>query len=145
MTPQQIQLVRSSFAQVAPIAPQAAALFYRHLFAADEAVARLFKGDMAVQGDKLMRMLGTAVALLDQPQQLMPVLHRLGERHAGYGVLPRHYDTVGAALLRTLAEGLGEAFTEEVCDAWCELYGLVSRTMLAAAVLAERDEAVVVG
>ena len=35
MTPQQIAAVRTSFAQVGPIADQAAALFYDHLFAAD--------------------------------------------------------------------------------------------------------------
>ena len=140
MTPQQIHLVRSSFALVAPIAPQAADMFYGHLFAADPAVAQLFKGcNMAEQGQRLMQMIGSAVALLDQPAKLMPVLCRLGARHAGYGVQPQHYDTVGAALLRTLAQGLGEAFDEDTCDAWCEMYGIVSRTMMAAAAVAERD------
>jgi hemoglobin-like flavoprotein len=137
MTPRQIQLVRRSFALVAPIAPQAAALFYRHLFTADPAIAPMFKGNMGDQGQRLMQMIGSAVALLDQPGQLMPVLRRLGARHAGYGVQPAHYDTVGAALLRTLAEGLGEAFDEETCEAWIEMYEIVSRTMQAAAAAQE--------
>lgn len=140
MTPQQIQLVRNSFALVAPIATQAAGMFYGHLFRADPAIARMFKGnDMTDQGQRLMQMIGSAVTLLDQPEKLMPVLSRLGARHAGYGVQPQHYDSVGAALLRTLAEGLGEAFDEDTCDAWCEMYGIVSRTMLAAAAVAERE------
>lgn len=139
MTPQQIQLVRSSFALVAPVAPQAAEMFYRHLFTADPAIGHMFKGNMAEQGQRLMQMIGSAVALLDQPAKLMPVLCRLGARHAGYGVQPQHYDTVGAALLRTLAQSLGEAFDEDTCDAWCEMLGIVSRTMLAAAAVAERD------
>jgi hemoglobin-like flavoprotein len=85
---------------VAPIAPQAAEIFYRHLFAADPTIATLFKGShMAQQGERLMQMIGSAVSLLDQPAKLMPVLNRLGERHVGYGVQPQHYDTVGAALL----------------------------------------------
>jgi hemoglobin-like flavoprotein len=137
MTPQQIHLVRHSFALVAPIAPQAAALFYRHLFTADPAIAPLFKGNMADQGQRLMQMIGSAVALLDQPGQLLPVLRRLGARHAGYGVQPDHYDTVGAALLRTLAEGLGDAFDAPTCEAWIEMYEIVSRTMQAAAAAAE--------
>jgi hemoglobin-like flavoprotein len=140
MTPRQIHLVRTSFATLVPIAPQAAALFYRHLFQADPAIAPMFKGDMAQQGQRLMQMIGSAVALLDQPALLMPVLGRLGARHVGYGVQPHHYDTVGAALLRTLSEGLGETFDEETCDAWCEVYGIVSSTMQAAAVVHERGE-----
>ena len=139
MTPRQIQLVRTSFATLAPMAPQAAALFYANLFKADPTLAPLFKGDMAQQGQRLMQMIGSAVALLDQPAALMPVLNRLGARHVGYGVQPAHYETVGTALLRTLAEGLGDAFDEETCDAWCEVYGIVSSTMMAAAAVGERE------
>ena len=51
------------------------------------------------------------MALLDRPAALEPVLLQLGVRHAGYGVQPAHYDTVGAALLDTLQTGLGAAFT----------------------------------
>jgi hemoglobin-like flavoprotein len=133
MTPHQIDLVRRSFALVAPVAPQAAAAFYDNLFKADPRIAALFKGNMGEQGARLMQMIGGAVSLLDQHEKLMPVLERLGERHAGYGVQAGHYDTVGAALLRTLADALGEAFDEDTCEAWCDMYGIVSRTMQAAA------------
>ena len=62
MTPEQQTLVRGSFAKVAPIAAQAAAMFYDRLFALDPRVgAPLFKGDMTEQGQKLMAMIGTAV------------------------------------------------------------------------------------
>ncbi|MBX3635598.1 MAG: hemin receptor [Rubrivivax sp.] len=133
MTPMQIQLVRESFARVAPIAPQAAAIFYRHLFTADPTLAPLFKGDMAHQGERLMKMIGAAVGLLDRPQQLLPVLRQLGARHAGYRVQPAHYDTVGSALLQTLADGLGEAFDAATREAWIAMYAIVARTMLAGA------------
>lgn len=133
MTADQIQLVRASFARVAPIAPQAAALFYRHLFAADPTLAPLFKGDLAHQGERLMQMIGAAVGLLDRPQQLLPVLRQLGARHAGYGVRPAHYDTVGTALLQTLGDGLGEDFDAATREAWIAMYAVVARTMQAGA------------
>jgi len=129
MTPQQITDVRSSFALVAPIADQAAALFYDHLFAADPSLRALFKTDLGHQGERLMQMIGAAVGLLDKPDRLLPVLHALGARHTGYGVRAAHYDTVGAALLRTLRDGLGEAFTPDVAEAWATMYGLVAREM----------------
>ena len=133
MNRQQIDLVRQSFALVEPIAVPAAAMFYANLFAADPALRTLFRGDMAHQGERLMSMIGSAVGLLDRPDTLLPVLAGLGARHAGYGVVDAHYASVGGALLLTLEQGLGDAFTPEVRAAWAEMYGLVSRSMLAAA------------
>jgi hemoglobin-like flavoprotein len=133
MTPHQITLVRASFGRVQPIATQAAALFYANLFDADPSLRPLFRGDMAQQGERLMSMIGAAVGLLERQSALMPVLRSLGARHAGYGVRVEHYATVGAALLKTLQQGLGEAFTADVHDAWATMYGIVSRTMMEAA------------
>jgi hypothetical protein len=56
MTPEQIILVKSSWAKVVPIAPTAAKLFYGKLFDLDPALRPLFKSDMEEQGKKLMRM-----------------------------------------------------------------------------------------
>ena len=133
MTPTQVAHIRHSFALVEPIAPQAAALFYSHLFAADPTLRSMFRGDMQTQGQRLMQMIAAAVSLLDHPEQLMPVLQQMGQRHAGYGVRDEHYGTVGAALLRTLGDGLGEQFRPEVREAWVAMYGVVSQTMMAAA------------
>jgi len=137
MNRQQIDLVRQSFALVQPIATQAATLFYGHLFDADSTLRHLFRGDMAQQGERLMTMIGAAVNLLDRPDALIPVLQKLGARHSGYGVVDGHYATVGGALLLTLEQGLGDAFTPETRAAWTEMYGLVSRTMIEAARVSE--------
>ena len=133
MNDHSIQLVRESFDLVEPIAPQAAALFYANLFAADPSVKPLFRGDMIVQGERLMKMIGVAVSKLGEPEVLMPALQALGQRHAGYGVRDAHYDSVGTALLTTLRQGLGVAYTEEVQAAWIEVYGVIASTMKAAA------------
>jgi hemoglobin-like flavoprotein len=53
----------------------------------------------------------------------------LGRRHATYGVQPRHYETLGAALLWTLEQGLGAAFTQPVKAAWTEVYTVLSSVM----------------
>jgi methyl-accepting chemotaxis protein/hemoglobin-like flavoprotein/PAS domain-containing protein len=131
--PHQTSLVQQTFAQVAPIADQAAALFYRRLFELDPSLSRLFKGDMVQQGYKLMQMIGAAVRGLDDMDKLVPVLKQIGSRHAGYGVQDAHYETVGTALLWTLQQGLGPAFTPEVRTAWTDVYGVLAQTMKAAA------------
>ena len=133
MKPNQVDLVQKSFAQVAPIAEQAAALFYDRLFVLDPAVRQLFRGNMQQQGAKLMQMIGAAVRGLDDLPRLVPVLRGLGERHGGYGVTPRDYDTVGRALIWTLGQGLQSAFTPAVREAWEVFYGLAACTMLGVA------------
>jgi hemoglobin-like flavoprotein len=133
MTPAQIGHVRRSFSLVEPIAQQAAALFYDNLFTADPNLRRLFQGNMAQQGARLMNMIATAVDLLEEPDALVPALRKLGARHVNYGVRDEHYARVGAALLKTLKQGLGDAYTDDVHAAWVALYGVVSTTMMDAA------------
>ena len=137
MKPQDITLVQRSWAQVEPIAPQAAALFYGHLFEQDPSLKALFKGNMEEQGRKLMQMIGVAVGKLGDLPTLVPVLQSLGARHAGYGVQDSHYATVGTALLKTLEQGLGEAFDAPTREAWTTVYGVMAQTMTAAAAAAE--------
>jgi hemoglobin-like flavoprotein len=133
MNPVQIGHVRRSFALIEPIAPQAAALFYDNLFTADPSLRKLFQGNMAQQGQRLMTMIATAVDLLEEADKLVPALRKLGARHVNYGVRDEHYATVGGALLKTLEQGLGEAYTDEVHAAWIALYRVVSETMMDAA------------
>ncbi|MFZ3184064.1 MAG: globin family protein [Pseudomonas sp.] len=128
-----ITLVQDSWQQVAAIAPQAAELFYQNLFDADPSLKPLFKGEMPEQGKKLMQMIGAAVGKLNDLPALVPILQGLGKRHAGYGVEDSHYQTVGAALLKTLDQGLGADFTEEVKNAWTAVYTVMADVMVAAA------------
>jgi len=133
MTPEQIQMVKTSFAAVAPIAEQAGMMFYDRLFTVDPSLRPLFKGDIEEQSRTLMRMIAVAVNGLDQLDTIVPAVQALGVRHAGYGVTNTHYDTVAGALLWTLGQGLGAAFTPEVEVAWVEAYTLLATTMRAAA------------
>jgi hemoglobin-like flavoprotein len=131
MTPDQIRLVQSSYARLKPGAAGVAASFYDRLFVLDPGLRRLFRDDLANQGERLMHMIGAAVGLLNRPETLFPVLHALGARHVGYGVEAQHYDTVGRALIDTLEAGLGAAFTTELRAAWLRLFEIVRAEMLA--------------
>jgi hemoglobin-like flavoprotein len=138
LTKTQITLVQDTFALIAPIAEDAAALFYSRLFELDPSLRSLFKSDMLEQRRKLVKMLTAAVKGLDHLDRLIPVVEDLGRRHAGYGVADAHYDTVGSALLWTLEKGLGRAFTPQSREAWTLVYGLLASTMKNAAASQER-------
>jgi len=129
MTPEQIALVQGSFKSVAPIASKAADLFYDRLFEIAPGVRSLFPTDLSGQKIKLISMLATAVNTLHHLDGVLPAIRDLGSRHRGYGVTAEHYAPVGAALLWTLEQGLGPAFTSEVKLAWAEAYSNVASAM----------------
>jgi len=129
MTPQQVALIQESWRKVLPISDTAAELFYSRLFALDPSIKPMFKGDLKLQGRKLMTMLNTVVHGLSAFERLEPAVKQLGQRHDGYGVQPSHYRTVAEALLWTLKQGLGDAFTEETEFAWVAAYGRIAALM----------------
>ena len=133
VAPETIRLVRSTFAQVLPVADLAASQFYDRLFTLDPSLRRLFAADLEPQKHALMATLGLVIGYLDRPEELVPIVDQLGRRHAGYGVESAHYATVGSALLWTLEQGLGPAFTPAVRAAWTEVYDLLATSMQAAA------------
>ena len=133
MTPHQIKLVQTSFAHVAPISTIAADLFYGRLFEIAPQLRRMFPDELGEQKKKLMAMLGIVVNGLGRLDTLMPAVRALGKRHAAYGVYDEHFAPVGAALLWTLEQGLGDGFTREVKQAWETAYGVLSQAMMDAA------------
>jgi len=133
MTPEQVSQVQESFAKVVPIADAAAALFYDRLFQIAPDTRALFHGDMHAQGQKLMTALALVVNGLRNIETVVPIAQDLAKRHVAYGVEPAHYELVGAALLWTLEQGLGDAFTPETRASWTAAYTTLSGVMIGAA------------
>jgi hemoglobin-like flavoprotein len=130
MTPAQKDLVQSTWTLVVPIADTATAMFYDRLFEIDPGSKELFqKTNLAEQRLKLLQVLSVAIAGLDDLHRLIPIVEELGRRHAKYGVRDEHYDSVGAALLWTLQQGLGAAWNSETAAAWTEVYAVLSSVM----------------
>jgi nitric oxide dioxygenase len=143
MRPDHVSIVRSTWALATPNAESIGLGFYARLFELDPALRMLFPLDVRGQTAKLMQMLGVAIASLDRLETLAPALELLGRRHVGYGVQDTHYETVGRALLDTLAATFGGAFTEDVRLAWTETYTALAGVMRRAAseAIAERRDA----
>ncbi|MEO1321383.1 MAG: globin family protein [Pseudomonadota bacterium] len=129
----QIALVEQSFAKILPIKEAAAELFYGRLFEIAPDVKPMFKGDIKAQGLKLMGALTFVVNGLRKLDAVVPTAQELAIGHVGYGVKAEHYAPVGEALIWTLEQGLGEAFTEDVEAAWLSAYTLLSGVMVDAA------------
>ena len=133
MTPEQVKLVQQSFGKVAPIADEAAEVFYDRLFDIAPQLRSLFHGDMAEQRHRLVATLAVVVNGLGDLPSVLPAASALAKRHVAYGVRPEHYAVVGEALLWTLARGLGEQWTPETAAAWTAAYGTLSGYMISEA------------
>lgn len=132
MTPDAIALVRASHRHLAGAARETGRRFYERLFALAPAARALFPDDVDAQADKLMAMIGAIVEGLDDPDALAGTFAAMGRRHAGYGAREEHYDDVGAALLATFRDVLGERFDDDVEAAWAMVYGELAEAMIAA-------------
>ena len=133
MEADQIALVQETFKLVVPIKETAAELFYNRLFELEPSTRDMFPDDVTEQGKKLMAALGTVVSGLTALETIVPTVQQLGISHVGYGVEDWHYDVVGQALIWTLEQGLGDAFTDDVRDAWLAAYTLLASVMIEAA------------
>ena len=140
MAVRQVDLVQSSFAKVKAISEQAGRLFYERLFDTRPDFRPLFSSaDMETQQRKLMSTLAVAVDGLRRPEEIISQVQELGRSHQGYGVKPEDYDAVGAALLWTLEQGLGDSFTPEIRRAWEVAFQFLSNIMTSAAAQVELE------
>jgi nitric oxide dioxygenase len=134
MTGAQIRLVRVTWLQAAPNAQAVVRFFYERLFELDPEIRRLFGyTDMVAQRRELLVRVTVCVGALDHVDTVRSALEGLARRNAECGVQDRHYVLAQSALLWTLAQVLGEAWTEEVHEAWaaaCEsLTGLMRQAV----------------
>lgn len=132
-TAPQIAIIRRTWAEASALGPLAGELFYGRLFQIAPETRPLFRGDMAVQGRKLVETLGFVVDHLDAEERFVPAAEDLARRHVGYGVKAGHYAAVGEALVWMLEHALGPRFGAQERAAWEAAYARLSSTMIRAA------------
>jgi len=133
MTPEQLQLVRSSYASLGHDAPAMAVDFYRRLFAADPSADALFTDGPDVMSVKFADELAAIVEAISSFDAFAPRVRELAARHVGYGVQTQHYHAVGEALIGALAAHLTAEWDDALEAAWRRAYNLVAEMMMAAA------------
>jgi hemoglobin-like flavoprotein len=129
MTPREIELVQTTWKSMLSIRDTFAEILYGKLFSLDGGLQRHFGGDMREQGRSFAAVMSIFVRNLEEPEAVCVALRGLGRRHAAYGVRPRDYETLSVALFWTLSHALGEAFTDEVEQAWRRAWQRLAEAM----------------
>lgn len=131
MTTEQIVLVKKSWSIFREIDPVLVGdVFYSKLFFDMPYLEKLFHTPKEEQSRKLIEMLSVIVGRLDRLEELTEEIRQLAIRHVQYGVKEQHYKAVGAALLWTLRQGLGNDWNEKVNEAWATCFQILSETMI---------------
>jgi hemoglobin-like flavoprotein len=128
MTPEQIALVRTSMAALGD-GDDVVRRFYDRLFELAPETRSLFPDDLEALRSSFLATLTELVASLDELPDFALQTRALGARHRGYGAQAAHFAVVRDALLETLADSLGDDFTEEHAAAWGQAYDLVAEVM----------------
>jgi NAD(P)H-flavin reductase/hemoglobin-like flavoprotein len=134
------QVLQSSLDAVAGRGPELTEFFYGRLFLLSAAAERpevlgMFPLLMDNQRDRLLSALVSIVsqAASGDMDGLTAYLGGIGRDHRMIsGLTQDHYALVGEALIATLAEFAGDAWTAEASETWQEAYGLVSSVMIKA-------------
>ncbi|MEU0832564.1 globin domain-containing protein [Streptomyces sp. NPDC005969] len=126
-------LIEWSFSVVERRADQLSKYFYAHLFHHNPGVRHMFPEQMDEQQDRLFAALTTAAMNTADPEALVAYLRPLGFDHRKFDTRPEHYPAVGASLIAALKVFAGDAWTQEVEEAWVAAYDLISQVMIAAA------------
>src|SRR5215203_5899429 len=133
MTPEQLEMVRSSYGMLGQGAPAMAADFYRRLFDADPSARELFVESQDVMAVKFAAELDAIVEAITSYETFAPRVQGLAVRHRQYGVHTHHYRAVGDALVNALAAHLETVWDAELEAAWRRAYNLVAEMMMATA------------
>ena len=130
LTQRQMDLVRESFSALRDDPVPKSIDFYDALFRTAPELKVLFREDLAGQGMRFMATLGVIVDNLHNPNAMADRYADLGHAHRAMGVKAKDFAPMRQALIETLQHTLGDAFTDEMHEAWETAYAKFSRDII---------------
>lgn len=137
LTEADVQIIRSTHAELQRLGTETYLAFYQRLFEAHPELRPLFNTKIEIQAQKLRQTLDLLVKSLEGWEQLGSELRAMGRRHSYYGVVAAHYPIVRDALIGAFAVTLGSRWTAESQSAWGALYDAAGGVMMEGAREAE--------
>ncbi len=129
-------VVRATAVVVAGNAEQITARFYPRMFEEHPELLRVFNQGNQATGEQSRALAASVVAyavqLIDpSAPPFAHVLERIAYKHVSLGIRPEQYTIVGHHLLAAIGEVLGDAVTQEIAEAWNEVYWLFATQLVA--------------
>ncbi|MFJ9408032.1 globin domain-containing protein [Streptomyces sp. NPDC101393] len=137
LSPKSAETVRATLPAVAAVIGEITPLFYEKLFAAHPELLRdLFNRGNQANGSQRQALAGSIATfarhLIEHPESRPDtMLARIAHKHASLGVREDQYPVVRRHLFAAIAEVLGDAATDDVIQAWDEVYWLMAHALTA--------------
>lgn len=142
METHEIDLVQQSFPALQVMSAEAAFIFYRRLGQLDPSLRHRIRGSSAQLSHRLVSTVHLAITNLDRLEHLDTDLTRIARRLRRLGIGPRHYSTMGAALLLTVEHLMGRLYTRDIALAWSKASQIVMARMIHASMAEARQHPV---
>jgi len=129
LSPEQIELVRTSWEQVMPRSDLTAALLFEGPYKFDPQLKPLLVTEIKQHGRRLMPKITAPGLGVIKPAKSVPMSEDPGRRQGCYGLQNSRFDSVDATFPWSLGKGLGTRFSTELKVAWATVFTLLATTM----------------
>jgi len=130
MTAQGFDTIRNTYAALAPHTDVLADRFFARLFAAQPVLRALLPRDHWQRSHDLMALLGMVVTSGNRPEGIQHALMDFGAKAQRAGIMPQQYGLARQALLDSMRDVLGAAWTEEIETDWTDLLNTVTSVVV---------------
>lgn len=130
MNHDQIDRIRESFRVLAPESHTLFARFIERAASVAPALRTIFPVNSAARAQEFIAPCGMVVKNLHRLNAIEYLLYDIGAANHRRGVLPQHYGVARDALMETLAESLGDEWTDQLADDWAEAINTVTSLMI---------------
>ncbi len=134
LTEAQLKLVRASVPVLKEHGTQVTRLFYSNMIGGHPELKALFSESDQLSGKQAERLANAIykyASNIDNLKPMMPMINHINKVHVRIGITPAQYDIVGQYLLDAFRTLLGDAWTEELKDAWNAAYQQLAVIMIA--------------
>lgn len=134
LTPEQVQIVRSTVPVLEAHGNDITTVFYKTLLDEIPELHNIFNTANQANGFQPRALAGSLYAYashIDDLGALSPAVEKICQKHASLYVRPEHYKIVGEYLLRAMGDVLGSALTKEILNAWEAAYWQLANILIA--------------
>ena len=125
LTPNQIDIVKSTIPLLESAGSKITEHFYTRMFSHNPELKNIFNMSHQHSGRQSVALFNAVAAYakyIDDLPVLQAAVERIAHKHTSFDIRPEQYDIVGHHLIHTLKELAPDAFTSEVEDAWTAAY-----------------------